>query len=83
MQQELHRRGVVFGANLNNQELQQLLNLSREHEAMREQLQSAELAACPEGLGCAVCMENFCHTSMTVTVLRAICCVATPHAPSV
>lgn len=59
LQQELCRRGVPFGTNLNNQELQQLLNLSREHEAMREQLQSAELAACPEGLGCAVCMENF------------------------
>ena len=59
LQQELCRRGVPFGTNLNNQELQQLLKMSREHEAMREQLQSAELAACPEGLGCAVCMQDF------------------------
>ena len=59
LQQELHRRGVVFGANLNNQELQQVLNLALENEAMREQLQAANQAIPSEGLGCAVCQEDY------------------------
>lgn len=62
IQQELHRRGVSLtcGAKLTMQELQKLLKLALEHEAMREQLLAASLAAnLAKGLGCAVCMEDF------------------------
>ncbi len=54
LEQELRERGVIFGAKLTTQELQQLLKLALENAAMREQLQAAKLAAVPEGLGCAV-----------------------------
>ena len=46
-------------SHFSKQELQQLLKLALENEAMREQLQAAQQAAIPEGLGCAVCMEDF------------------------
>jgi hypothetical protein len=59
LEQELRGRGVIFGANLTTQELQQLLKLALENVAMREQLQAAELAASPEGLSCSVCTEDF------------------------
>ena len=59
LEQELRGRGVTFGAKLTTQELQQLLKLALENTAMREQLQAAKLAASPEGLSCAVCMEDF------------------------
>ena len=62
LEQELRGRGVTFGAKLTTQELQQLLKLALENTAMREQLQAAKLAASPEGLSCAVCMEDFNDT---------------------
>ena len=50
LEQELRGRGVIFGAKLTTQELQQLLKLALENAAMREQLQASKLAAIPEGL---------------------------------
>ncbi len=52
------RRGVLFGANLNRQELQQQ-TLALENEAMRERLQAASQVATSGGFGCAVCMDDF------------------------
>jgi hypothetical protein len=58
LQQELRRRGVLFGANLSRQELQQQ-TLALENEAMRERLQAASQVATSGGFGCAVCMDDF------------------------
>ena len=57
LQQELRRRGVPFEAPLNKQELQQLLKIALQNEAMCEQLQEAEQAAISEELGCLVCNQ--------------------------